>query len=626
MKKFIKLVLIVLFVILLVGPSIVWIFLSDNKEINFDLGENRNLAEFPEEFAGNHYPDEIENWYNDNLPFRSVLHTGYSMLDTFIDSLYIPEEEPDIDTVPHTHLYREALFLEPLCIESGKSQYLCECGDFFEIEHAALGHNYELSEDISPSCINDGTLVYKCSRCGNTYTETIPKLGHNYVITDGFELSCTESGFITYTCTVCKDSYQIESAGAGHKWEIVDSLSPTCTQDGFTSYECSACNEVRTDVLPSYGHSFVISEKIEEDCINDGYIVYQCSQCPESYREELIHHHNLEFLETVAPTYEDYGYKLNKCSNCGSFVRSDIREKLIKSTKKPLKYYNSIVIDGKCDWLFYAADNSEQYYKGTNLPSEKQLEKEARILSQLDELCKKLGKQLVIMIDPDKEKVFPEFYPSVSVVNKEGRVESLVKYIRQNTNVKIIYPLEELIAAKPYWQVYFRLDTHWNNAGAYIGTKALYDILDLPSIDLISLPVCPQETLSGDLVNLGNLANNKKYEKDVNYKIDYRPEITVSSYKNLDGNNEMLFASADQPVNKKNIFYVGDSYRIAMQQFLVKDFANSTIIHRDYINENNIRQSILNSDIIVIAAVERYEESIPSVAENIIKTLSILDK
>lgn len=54
--------------------------------------------------------------------------------------------------------------------------------------------------------------------------------------------------------------------------------------------------------------------------------------------------------------------------------------------------------------------------------------------------------------------------------------------MRENTNVTVICPYEELISYKelnPDRILYHKMDTHWNDLGAYIGTCALFRALDL---------------------------------------------------------------------------------------------------------------------------------------------------
>lgn len=638
MKKFLKVLILVLFLLVLIVPNISWGFLKDNEDINYDIGENRILAKFPTEFTGNDYPSEVETWYNDHLPFRSVLHSLYSKINMYLDDLfnkyfYVEEEmvldyvEVEYEPEEHVHMYLEKDKVLPTCTDSGSAYYQCECGDGFTVNYPAIGHNYIISNEVAPTCTEDGMRTYTCTLCGDTYEEALHATGHQFVITQEGNISCIEQGTVTYTCSVCGYEYSEISLGLGHEWQLIDEKEPTCEKSGFKHYFCSVCGEENTEIIEALGHKYSVTDHKDENCIYDGYTTYTCSICGDSYTDILVHHHVLEVVDSVAASYEDYGYTLNLCEVCGSYVRTDIVDRLEKNTKKAMRYFNKVAIEGRYGWLFYQGDDSEQYYKGTNVLTDKQLEKYNEILIKLDDLCKRLGKQLVIMINPNKEQVYPEFYPTVTVINEEKRIPNMVQYIRTNSNVKIVYPIDELKKAKPQWQVYYKTDTHWNSAGAYIGLKTLYDEIGIDSIDLISLPVKPYECSTGDLINLGNLNGNSNYTHDTNYSILYRPEVEFSSRtiasESLDA---IVFSTSNNAAIDKHLVMIGDSFRSALVDFLVKDFTSVTTMHRNSINELSVRQAILDADIIVLEAVERYDSQIFSSAEMLYDILLILDK
>ncbi len=58
------------------------------------------------------------------------------------------------------------------------------------------GHDHQLNQELStaPDCTNTGENVYVCSRCDDSYTETVPVLGHDWKELDRKEPTCTEPG------------------------------------------------------------------------------------------------------------------------------------------------------------------------------------------------------------------------------------------------------------------------------------------------------------------------------------------------------------------------------------------------------------------------------------------------
>lgn len=101
------------------------------------------------------------------------------------------------------HVYKEGV-----CIH---------CGDLLPQDVPTdCQHDYTLSQQSAPACTQDGSMEYRCSKCGHTYTQTITATGHRFA-----EADCTAPK----TCILC--SYAQGSA-LGHNY-----------QDG----KCSRCGE-----------------------------------------------------------------------------------------------------------------------------------------------------------------------------------------------------------------------------------------------------------------------------------------------------------------------------------------------------------------------------------------------
>lgn len=84
MKKKIDIAIIVVFLSMLILPSIIYYFLKDNLiEIN---NEKRALVEKPslEVETIEEYPKNFDNYYNDNLPFRRFIQRQYNNMDHYI--------------------------------------------------------------------------------------------------------------------------------------------------------------------------------------------------------------------------------------------------------------------------------------------------------------------------------------------------------------------------------------------------------------------------------------------------------------------------------------------------------------------------------------------------------------
>lgn len=283
-----------------------------------------------------------------------------------------------------------------------------------------------------------------------------------------------------------------------------------------------------------------------------------------------------------------------------------------------------IVLLGRHDWLFYAGDDSISYYRGTNLLEEEQMEFNMSLMVQLQELCDAKGIRLQFIILPNKELVYDQYMPSYAIENNTRRTEVFVDYVKQHSDIHIVYPLQELRQAGEHWQTYHRYDTHWNHAGAFIGTQELYRALDMPTTDLSSLEVTQCDATTSDLMILGGL-DASQYPAEYDYAINYRPEVTLTNVSGDKQPSGIYFAESDCG-NDKNLVFIGDSFRCFMIDYLTKDFSSSIITYRetsdnrtDYPEE--VVRGIQSADILVVEAVDRYDSRLYPAIQKLIEIL-----
>ncbi|MBO4358972.1 MAG: PASTA domain-containing protein, partial [Erysipelotrichaceae bacterium] len=106
-------------------------------------------------------------WYTDKTGGSRV----YSSYDVSSDvTLYAHWERV------HEHTWE--VVTEATCTEAGLKR-CTQCETTMEIP--ALGHDYKWDSGSDATCTDDGSVTYKCSRCGATYTDAIPALGHDWV-------------------------------------------------------------------------------------------------------------------------------------------------------------------------------------------------------------------------------------------------------------------------------------------------------------------------------------------------------------------------------------------------------------------------------------------------------------
>ncbi len=166
---------------------------------------------------------------------------------------------------------------------------------------AALGHSYTSKVTKAATCTASGVKTFTCSKCSNSYTETIPATGHTWTAatctaaktcsvckaTDGTALghsftskvtkaaTCTAAGVKTFTCSKCSNSYTENIPATGHTW-----TAATCT----AAKTCSVCKATDGAAL---GHSYTSKVTKAATCTAAGVKTFTCSKCSHSYTESI---------------------------------------------------------------------------------------------------------------------------------------------------------------------------------------------------------------------------------------------------------------------------------------------------------------------------------------------------
>ena len=500
---------IVVFMAVLVLPSLLWLFVSValpgyQWTINYDLGENRNKAAFPETFSAA-YMQEIEEYYNDRLPFRSVIISADREINSFMDKTY----------------------------------------DAFVVPYLAR-------------------MVRRDTELAAEKQTVLQKTAENTIQED-----------------------KIEEWKDPGEAKILDGAEQTgSSQESLSENDAAKQQEASAETADK-------EEQLSEEATDqEEQLSSETAQAAEA-EEEIV--------ETAALENENSAYLMPKI-------------------------HNDSVIEGSDKWLFFMLENSLEDYQGSNIFSQEQTENYVADMQALKQSCDAAGKSLYFLIPPNKELVYSEKMPDITVYDSYRREQRLVDYIRANTDLKIAYPLPELLAAKENYQVYFRTDTHWNYAGAFVGVQSLYSIMGMPVTSLSSVrpqrfDVSPSEI--GDLIGLGNLSP-AEYGGDVNYDIGYKPDVLANVVAGGDpGANYYSAASpSGQPCN---LVVVGDSFRIYAGLFLQKDFSSCTLIKYKYsgdLNNTNAINAIRAADCIVVLLTERNYVFMPGVTSEMRSILS----
>ncbi len=263
---------------------------------------------------------------------------------------------------------------------------------------------------------------------------------------------------------------------------------------------------------------------------------------------------------------------------------------------------NSNVVIGKDGWLFLKADDSMEYYTGRKLYSEEQLRTLAGNLQIAKDAMKRQGTEFVLMVIPDRERIYPEKLPSCyGAPNPVNAFDQLTEYLRENTDITVVCPYDSLMKAKeenPDQILYHKTDSHWNDLGAYIGVCDLFQALDI-KWDKSRVTVTEVEDTPGDMADMLNLRG----------MIDAGWAYQLSGFQN--GNTFMTaepdfwghYTYESPDAGNGRILVLRDSFCSAMMQFISEAFQESDLVHHDGFCHELIEQE--QPDYFVYEVVER---------------------
>ena len=243
-----------------------------------------------------------------------------------------------------------------------------------------------------------------------------------------------------------------------------------------------------------------------------------------------------------------FGIEYDKWFSDRFFGRNELI-KLYGLQKHDIKE-NLKVLSEEDNWLFFKGDNSLRTFANLDILNDEQLQQVAFYISDIDNWCKKYKKQFILVIAPDKNKIYGEHIKQITKAfpDSKSRAVRLVEYLKNNTNANVLYLYDDLIAHKSNELLYFKNDTHWNSYGAYIGYVAIMKALHIK-------PITYKNTFTktnphGDLTNM---ATNIPEDNETLYKF---PDIqNTYTCDILNETKDTICKNKNYKINKEDFDY-----------------------------------------------------------------------
>lgn len=313
-----------------------------------------------------------------------------------------------------------------------------------------------------------------------------------------------------------------------------------------------------------------------------------------------------EIPKLTKENYKDYAPMLEGYYNQQVPFRSQLisLNSLVDVSLFREKSINDKVVLGDNDWLFYSAESDIEDYKGANLFTQQQLEAIADNLLTSRTYLDNRDIEFVLFIAPNKETIYgEENLPSYYKKGEQTRVKQLVSYLQENTDIRVVYPEEEMKQYKDDYSLYWHYDTHWNAGGGYIGARALLRELGITMPPPEEMTYTVDDFSGYDLARMMNLQKHyeEKKPKDINYIVTGYNGNNLQAVS-IDDATALVYHS-DAPDERK-LFMVRDSFAGGMAPALVSSFQDTYMPHWN----GFFQQSMIDEqapDIFVLEVVER---------------------
>lgn len=267
------------------------------------------------------------------------------------------------------------------------------------------------------------------------------------------------------------------------------------------------------------------------------------------------------------------------------------------------------VLLGKDNWLFYKSAGVEELsdelpiadYQGINKYSEEELILFKENINVVNNYLAERNIDFSVLICPNKENIYSEYLPKdIIQVDSVSKADMLTNYLRENTEVPIIYPLDQLEHYRNKYQLYYKYDTHWNNLGGFVAEQEIKKLYLGTSESLDEYTVASTEEALKDLAIMVSMPN--EFNDDEYYYVeDYKPEVYVNLLEqSADGVSHVFNSNAE---NKERVMVIRDSYGEALMGYLPKDFENVIFVHRNGFDRGFI--DVYQPDIVIYQVVER---------------------
>jgi len=254
---------------------------------------------------------------------------------------------------------------------------------------------------------------------------------------------------------------------------------------------------------------------------------------------------------------------------------------------------SSDVLTGRDGWLYFGSGMMIDNHLGVRLFSAEDLVSWQTLLETRRNWLEKRGIAYVFVVAPNKETIYPEHLPEWMVGSgRETKLDQLVAHMRAHSTVEVLDLRSMLIEAKKTALTYYPTDSHWNDFGAFLASRALVEVvgrqlpggLEALSIDAFELRFVDQSP--GDLARMSGEA--RVSSERITPRLTPRPPLepleahVEESLLDPSGKAGSAPVYTERSGGFRRIVLFRDSFATAWIQFLGQHFARAVYVSRQF--------------------------------------------
>lgn len=325
------------------------------------------------------------------------------------------------------------------------------------------------------------------------------------------------------------------------------------------------------------------------------------------------------------PRYQGYpvGYitQLENYYN-DNFAFRDKLQKIYQFYSFKLLNHNPLpdkVVVGKDGWLFMGESEQESMTQALNIipDLEQQIDNACSTLFNLKQFCDSLGIGFYIAIAPNKESIYPEYYP-IKIKSPGNTLEMFTRIMKTKYKIDIINLGESFYTEKAKTQLYSKTDSHWNSDGAYLATQTLLRTLsaDFPAIQSLDISEYYRRDTTATRMDLSSMLQLDMQE-DFNLLVPSKKEynIELKQIESIDWPPpvyQFVKNDSESCVKLKSVV-IRDSFWKLMQDFYFSRMSEVIVGTRKFDKELIIKEK---PDFVVYEILERRIPSLDINANN----------